>query len=188
MTGNTKTSGALRIRLRPDTSSLSLPKHSLLPLLRDGFPKASSIHSTNMSMQWPTVSISVRKQHQYHSSSISHSVVSDSLQPHVYSPPGSPVHGILQEKILEEVAISSSRGSSQPRDQTWVSLIAGTFFTSWAIRESGNIINLFFVCLFVFLNPPSNAGDVGSISGWGIKIPHTTGQLSWQVTRKDSHN
>ena len=32
-----------------------------------------------------------------------------------YSPPGSSVHGILQARILEWVAIPSSRGSSQPR-------------------------------------------------------------------------
>jgi len=38
-----------------------------------------------------------------------------------YSPPGSSVLGILQARILEWVAISSSRGSSQPRDQTHVS-------------------------------------------------------------------
>ena len=43
------------------------------------------------------------------------------------SPPGSSVHGILQARILEWVAMSSSRGSSQPRDQTQVSLIAGGF-------------------------------------------------------------
>ena len=35
------------------------------------------------------------------------------------SPPGSSVHRILQARILEWVAISFSRGSSQPRDQTW---------------------------------------------------------------------
>jgi len=40
------------------------------------------------------------------------------------------VHGILQARILERVAIPSSRGSSQPRDQTQVSHIAGGFFTS----------------------------------------------------------
>ena len=42
------------------------------------------------------------------------------------SPPGSSVHGILQVRILEWVAISSSRGSSRPRDRTrvtWVSCI-----------------------------------------------------------------
>ena len=41
------------------------------------------------------------------------------------SPPGSSVHGSLQARILEWVAISFSRGSSQPRDRTWVSCIAG---------------------------------------------------------------
>ena len=50
------------------------------------------------------------------------------------SPPGS-VHGILQARILEWVAISFSRGSSQPRDWTWVSYISGRFFTVWAIGE-----------------------------------------------------
>ena len=44
------------------------------------------------------------------------------------SPPGSPVHGILQVRILERVAMHSSRGSSQQRDQTQVSYIAGRFF------------------------------------------------------------
>ena len=46
-----------------------------------------------------------------------------------YSPPGSSVHGILQARILEWVAISSSSGSSQLRDQTHVSCIAGGFKT-----------------------------------------------------------
>ena len=52
------------------------------------------------------------------------------------SPPGSSVHGILQARILEWVAMPSSRGSSQLRDQTQVSHIAGGFFTIWAIREA----------------------------------------------------
>ena len=42
--------------------------------------------------------------------------------------------GILQARILEWVAIPSSMGSSQPRDQTQVSCIAGRFFTIWAMR------------------------------------------------------
>ena len=42
--------------------------------------------------------------------------------------PGSSVHGIFQARVLEWVAISFSRGSSQPRDQTWVSLIVGRCF------------------------------------------------------------
>ena len=45
------------------------------------------------------------------------------------SPPGSSVHGILQARILEWVAIPLSRGSSRPRDGTRASHIAGRFFT-----------------------------------------------------------
>ena len=45
------------------------------------------------------------------------------------SPPGSSVHGILQARIWEWVAISFSRESSQLRDQTQVSYILGSFFT-----------------------------------------------------------
>ena len=44
--------------------------------------------------------------------------------------------GILQVRILEWVAMPSSRGSSKPRDQTQVSRIAGGFFTIWATRET----------------------------------------------------
>ena len=46
------------------------------------------------------------------------------------------VHGILQARTLEWVAFPFSRGSSQSRDQTQVSRIAGGFFTSWATREA----------------------------------------------------
>ena len=49
--------------------------------------------------------------------------------------PGSSVHGILQARVLEWVAISCSRGSSQLRDRTLVSWIAGRHFTLWATRE-----------------------------------------------------
>ena len=52
------------------------------------------------------------------------------------SPPGSSVHGILQARILEWVAMPSSRGSSQPRDRTQVSHFVGGFFTVWATREA----------------------------------------------------
>ena len=44
------------------------------------------------------------------------------------SPPGSSVPGILQARVLERVAISISRGSSQLRDRTWVSCIPGRCF------------------------------------------------------------
>ena len=48
-----------------------------------------------------------------------------------YSLPGSSVHGILQARILELVAIPS-----QPSDQTWLSHIAGRFFAIWTTREA----------------------------------------------------
>ena len=54
------------------------------------------------------------------------------------SPPGSFVHGILQARILEWVAISFSRGSSWPRDRTQVSCTAGRFFTNWATISPSN--------------------------------------------------
>ena len=53
--------------------------------------------------------------------------------------PSSSVHGIIQGRILEWVAISSSRGSSQSKDQTQVSCIAGEFFTIWTTREALHI-------------------------------------------------
>ena len=69
------------------------------------------------------------------SESESHSVMSDSLQLHrLYV-----VHGILQVRIVEWVAFPFSRGSSQPRDQTQVSYIAGGFFTSWATGETQKV-------------------------------------------------
>ena len=70
------------------------------------------------------------------SESVSCSVVSSYLWPIDCGSPGSSVHGISQARILEWVAISFSRGSSWPRDQTWVSHIAGRFFTIWATREA----------------------------------------------------
>ena len=66
--------------------------------------------------------------------------MSNSLWPYrLYSPSGSSVHGILQARILEWVASSFSRGSSQPKDQTRVfciSCIAGEFFNHWTVREA----------------------------------------------------
>ena len=91
----------------------------------------------------------------------SHSVLYDSLPPHGYI-----VHVILQAGILKWVAFPFSRGSSQPRDQTQVSRIAGRFFTNWAIREApqktearpvGKIYLFLCVCSnnhSVFLPPP----------------------------------
>ena len=66
---------------------------------------------------------------------LSRPAASNSLWPVDCCPPGSSIRGIPQVRILQWVAISFSRGSSQPRDQTQVSCIAGGFFTIWTNRE-----------------------------------------------------
>ena len=54
----------------------------------------------------------------------------------LFDPMDYTVHGILQARTVEWVAIPFFRGPSQPRDQTQVSHIAGRFFISWATREA----------------------------------------------------
>ena len=49
--------------------------------------------------------------------------------------PGSSVHGILQARILEWVAIPFSGGFSQPRNQTWVFVLQVEFFIIWATTQ-----------------------------------------------------
>ena len=77
------------------------------------------------------------------------SVVSESLWPMDYSLPGSSVHGTLQTRILEWVAILFSRGSFWLRDQIWVSCIADRFFTVWATREASKIVYMLYEHLFL---------------------------------------
>ena len=62
-----------------------------------------------------------------------------------------PIHGILQARILQWVVTSFSRGSSQPRNQTWVSYIAGRFFTDWAMREEFFFSLSLCVCVYVYI-------------------------------------
>ena len=69
------------------------------------------------------------------------------------SPPGSSIHGILQARVLEWVAISFSRGSSQPRGWTGVSRIPGRRFNLWATREAQDMFKFplwFYHCFFFF--------------------------------------
>ena len=73
--------------------------------------------------------------HQFYPHPMTQSLqLSPILSPYgLYSPPGSSVHGILQARIRKWVAMSPSRGSSLPRDQTHISCIsciAGRFFSS----------------------------------------------------------
>ena len=70
------------------------------------------------------------------------------------SPTGSSVHGISQARILEWVAISFSRGSSWPRDQTQVPCLSGRLFTIWATREA--------LCILWKLLSPYNVPGPGN--------------------------
>ena len=67
---------------------------------------------------------------------LSHSVMSNSATPWTIACQAPLSFGILQARTLEWVAMPSCRGSSQSRDPTQVSRIAGRFFTSWVIREA----------------------------------------------------
>ena len=111
------------------------------------------------------------------------------------NPPGSFVHGISQAKILEWVAVPSSRGPSRPRDQTQVSCIAGRVFTIWANKEAlsvwiyikllsstvifslsiilaSTLVTTFFSCHLACCGSAGtestcNVGDLGSVPGLG---------------------
>ena len=88
--------------------------------------------------------------------------------------PGSSVHGILQARILEWIAISFSRGSSWPRDQTQISCIAGRFFAIWAIGKSMRSLGqavIWYDCVLIEsenLNP--EMGTHGWGVGWGTQL------------------
>ena len=84
--------------------------------------------------------------------------------------PGSSIHGIFQARVLEWVAISFSRRSSQPRDRTRVSGIAGRCFTIWATKlslsESQNLLQeLRLRAHRLFVPDPSNQSeaDLGAV-------------------------
>ena len=91
------------------------------------------------------------------------SVLSNSLRPRGLYPPGSSVHGILQARVLEWVAMPSSRGSSQLRDWTlvsYVSCIGRRFFTTCATWDapvvslrSHKICVVFLIIIFFFSVP-----------------------------------
>ena len=92
------------------------------------------------------------------------------------SPPGSSVHGILQARILEWVAIPFSR-SSQPRDLSRVSRIAGRFFTLWA--TNGHNLTLW---AFLQLMVPSSLSFSFLISLHGTTKPPTKQRVAYPQT------
>ena len=118
------------------------------------------------------------------------------------SPPGSSVHGILQARILERVAIPFSRGSSWPRGWAQVSYNTGRFFTVWATREArclwwgfdSFLLLLFFILMGVLrgirdqvlclgLTPHSSFSSTPGIFplqlSLGVPAPPSTAQPQW---------
>ena len=90
-----------------------------------------------------------------------------------YSPPGSSVHGILQARIPEWVAMPSSRGSSQPRDWIQVSSIGGRFFILWATREASPKICLQLIHHSNLISKGSNPNR-HSLLPYFNAVPHPT--------------
>ena len=79
------------------------------------------------------------------------------------SPPGSSVHGISQARILEWVAISLCRGSSQPKDWTRVSCSAGRFFTELQGKPK-TVINLIKKPFKITIKPMPKYGPPSQLS------------------------
>ena len=81
------------------------------------------------------------------------------LCPTLCNPMDYTVNGILQVRILEWVAFPFPRGSSQSRDQSQVSCIAGEFFTSWTTGKPKNTrVGILSVLQRIFPNQKSNRG------------------------------
>ena len=64
------------------------------------------------------------------------------------SPPGFSAHGILQARILECIAMSSSRGYPKPRDRTCISCISGRFLTAEPVREAPK--KMWYICTMTY--------------------------------------
>ena len=93
--------------------------------------------------------------------------------------PGSSMPRILKARTLEWVAISFSRGSSQPGDQTWVSCTAGRFFTVWATREVLRLLQFSSVT-----QSCSTLCDPMNRSTPGLPVHHQTPELTQTHARR----
>ena len=103
------------------------------------------------------------------------------------SPPGSSVHRILQARILEGVAMPSSRGSSPPRNQTRVSCIVGRFY-AWDTREAPFLGTCFLIWIrglvgaMPFLHPTSELAGLPAIPKARALLPFACAMLSVGMT------
>ena len=87
-----------------------------------------------------------------------------------------PSVGILQARILEWAAIPFSRGSSWPRNATWVSCIAGRFFTVWATSEAQRA------------QANSSSGEKQEGSQCQGSCPGWLSGLAWEIQLQESQN
>ena len=95
--------------------------------------------------------------------------------------PGSSVHGIFQVIVLEWIAISFSRGSSQSRDWTWVSRIVDRHFTVWATKADKYTWPARRISLPVILYERTPAPDTKSfVGGVHWQSPAHTRECAWQ--------
>ena len=83
--------------------------------------------------------------------------------------------GIQKVGILQWVAMPSSRGSSQPRDQTQVSHMAGRFFTIWATREAQE----------PWSGLPISSPRIFHTQEWNRNLLHCR-QILWQLSYQGS--
>ena len=105
---------------------------------------------------------------------------------------GSSVHGILQARILDWVAISFCKGSSWPRNQTQVSCIAGRFFTNWAIMQIKTTIrcHLTLVRMAIIKKSTNNkcwrgCREKGTLlhGWWECKLGQTPWRTAWRFLK-----
>ena len=92
--------------------------------------------------------------------------------------PGFSVHGILQARILEWVSISFSRGSSQPRDRTQISHIAGRHFNLWATREA---------LIIGYWKAKVGSQEIPGVTGkFGLEVQNEVGQRLTEVCQENT--
>ena len=134
---------------------------------RKAMPKnaqtTAQLHSSHMLVKWSEVARSC----------------STLYDPVDCSLPGSSLHGILQARTLEWVTISFSRGSSQLRDQTPVSHIAGRRFNLWATRDS-KMLKILQARLQQYVNRELPDVQAGFRKGREPEIKLPTSAGSWE--------
>ena len=95
--------------------------------------------------------------------------------------PGSSIHGIFQARVLEWVAISFSRGSSQARDWTQVSHIEGRRFTLWPTRKAPGEALTTMSHSYIFLKHQPLTFQQ-TCDKFSALLPATS---SWEITSKE---